>query len=105
VQSAPLTSSEKTEVLRRQAFKCNRCQADLEPIGRTPAHFFRSGPPPPAKGAPATANVVALCPSCRAKSDSDQDKHSEAKKKRQRDSEPARTAKKFVKTGFDTRKF
>jgi 5-methylcytosine-specific restriction endonuclease McrA len=104
VQSAPLTSSEKTEVLRRQAFKCNQCQADLEPIGSSPAHFYRTGMAS-AKGASATANVVALCPSCLAKSDPEPEKSSEAKKRRQRDSEPARTAKKFVKTGFDTRKF
>ena len=39
------------------------------------------------------------------KSSSDAEKASEERKRRQRDSGPARSAKKFVKSGFDTRKF
>jgi 5-methylcytosine-specific restriction endonuclease McrA len=102
VQSPPLSASEKNEVLRRQAFKCDQCQTDLEPIGSAPPHFYRKSPA--LKGAPATSNVVALCPDCHAKSSPEPSKSTE-EKRRQRDSEPARTAKKFVKSGFDTRKF
>jgi len=39
------------------------------------------------------------------KPSSDHEKASEERKRRQRDSGPARSAKKFVKSGFDTRKF
>jgi len=104
VQTTPLSSSEKTEVLRRQAFKCNQCQTDLEPVGSAPPHFYQTAPAP-TKGASATSNIVALCPSCHAKSNPGPARSAEAKKRRQRESEPARTAKKFVKSGFDTRKF
>lgn len=104
MQSPPLSASEREEVLRRQAFKCDQCQTDLEPIGSTPPHFYRKGPAP-AKRAPATTNVVALCPDCHAKSNPQASRSSEEMKRRQRDNEPTRTAKKFVKSGFDTRKF
>ena len=104
MQSAPLTPSEKTEVLRRQAFKCNECQTDLEPIGSAPPHFSHTGPAA-TRGASATTNVVALCPTCHAKSNPEAARPSEAEKRRQRESEPARSPKKFVKSGFDTRKF
>ncbi len=105
MQGAPLSSSQKTEVLRRQAFKCNQCQADLEPIGRAPPHFDYTGPVP-AKGASPTANVVALCHDCHAtRSNPEASGISDAKKRRQRESEPARKGKKFVKSGFDNKKF
>jgi len=101
---APLSSSQKREVLRRQAFKCVQCQTDLEPIGKEPPHFELVAPVA-AKGASDTANFQALCPACHAKSSSEPAKVSEDKKRLQRDSGPARSAKKFVKSGFDTRKF
>jgi 5-methylcytosine-specific restriction endonuclease McrA len=104
VKQAPLSSSQKSEVLRRQAFKCAQCQTDLEPVGREPPHFelvtAAAG-----KGAPGTANFQALCPACHAKSSSETTRVSDEKKRRQRDSGPAQSAKKFVKSGFDTRKF
>jgi len=100
-----LTSSQKNEILRRQAFKCVQCQTDLEPVGREPPHFEQTTPLATvvARG---TANFRALCPACHAtKASSDPEKASEEMKRRQRDSGPARSAKKFVKSGFDTRKF
>ena len=57
MQAAPLSSSQKTEILRRQAFKCNQCQTDLEPVGRTPPHFAPTGQPV-ARGASAITNIV-----------------------------------------------
>jgi 5-methylcytosine-specific restriction endonuclease McrA len=105
VQRVPLSPSQKTEVLRRQAFKCDQCQTDLEPIGRAPPHYEYTGPVS-TKGASATANVVALCPNCNAiKSNPDAAGLSEAKKRRHREPEPARGGKKFVKSGFDNKKF
>jgi 5-methylcytosine-specific restriction endonuclease McrA len=101
---APLSSSEKMEILRRQAFKCVQCQKDLEPVGREPPHF-ELVTPVNAKGASGTANFQALCPACHAKSSLGPANASEEKKRRQRDSGQARSAKKFVKSGFDTRKF
>jgi 5-methylcytosine-specific restriction endonuclease McrA len=103
VKQAPLTTSQKSEVLRRQAFKCAQCQTDLEPVGREPPHFELVAPVA-AKGASGTTNFVALCPACHAKSGYDPARVSD-EKKRQRDSGPARSSKKFVKSGFDTRKF
>jgi len=105
VQQPLLSPSQKSEILRRQAFKCVQCQTDLEPVGREPPHFelitaLAAG------GASGTANFRALCPACHAtKSSPDPEKASEERKRRQRDSRPARTGKKFVKSGFDTRKF
>jgi hypothetical protein len=96
-----LSSSQKSEVLRRQAFKCAQCQTDLEPVGREPPHFE----PVASKGASGTSNFQALCPACHAKSGFEPAKGSEEGKRRQRDSGPARSTKKFVKTGFDPRKF
>jgi len=105
MQTAPLSSSQKTEILRRQAFKCSRCQKDLEPVGSAPPHFEQSSPES-TKETSATSNFRALCPACHAmKSSSDSDKASDSKKRRQRESEPSRSAKRFVKSGFDTRKF
>jgi 5-methylcytosine-specific restriction endonuclease McrA len=104
MKQAPLSSSEKSEVLRRQAFKCVQCQTDLEPVGREPPHFELVAPVA-AKGASGKTNFQALCPACHAKSSSELTKASEEKRRRQRDSGPARSAKKFVKSGFDTRKF
>jgi cytochrome c5 len=103
VKQAPLSSSQKSEVLRRQAFKCAQCQTDLEPVGREPAHFELVSPLA-SKGVPGTTSFRALCPACHAKS-SAEPKVSEERKLRPRDSGPARSAKKFVKSGFDTRKF
>ena len=104
MQSPPLSASERNEVLRRQAFKCDQCQTDLEPVGSAPPHFYRKGPAPTVR-APPTTNVVALCPGCHAKSNPEPSRLSEEKKRRLRDNEPPRTPKKFVKSGFDTRKF
>jgi 5-methylcytosine-specific restriction endonuclease McrA len=104
VKQPSLTSSQKSEVLRRQAFKCAQCQTDLEPVGREPAHFAMV-PPVAAKGGSGTTNFLALCPACHAKSDYEPTRVSDEKKRRQRDSGPARSSKKFVKSGFDTRKF
>ncbi len=103
MQTASLSSSQKTEILRRQAFKCDQCQADLEPVGRAPPHFEQTAPEPK-KGASPTSNFRALCPSCRALK-SDSDKAMDSEKRRQRKSEPGRSATKFVKTGFDAKKF
>jgi 5-methylcytosine-specific restriction endonuclease McrA len=103
VQQPLLSSSQKDEVLRRQAFKCAQCQTDLEPVGREPPHF-ESTTPLAAGGASGTANFRALCPACHAESNPHPEKASE-EKRRQRNPGPARTAKKFVKSGFDTRKF
>ena len=105
MQTAPLTSSQKTEILRRQAFECEQCQTDLEPVGRSPPHFEQTAPEPK-KGASATSNFRALCPACHAiKSRSESGKASESEKRRQRKSEPGEGATKFVKTGFDAQKF
>jgi len=104
VKQAPLSSSQKSEVLRRQAFKCVQCQIDLEPVGREPPHFELMAPSA-SKSASGTTSFQALCPACHAKSGSEPTKVSEERKRRQRDSGPARSAKKFVKSGFDTRKF
>jgi len=104
VQNAPLTSSQRTEILRRQAFKCVQCQTDLEPVGSAPAHFEQVKPQA-MKGASSTANYQALCPACHAKSDSESAKASDEKRRRSRKSSDARGATKFVKSGFDTRKF
>jgi hypothetical protein len=104
VQQAPLSSTQKTEILRRQAFKCNECQTDLEPIGSAPAHFEQTSAEV-AKGASITSNFRALCPACHAASSSELAKTAEAKNRRLRESGPSRTAKKFVKKGIDTRKF
>jgi cytochrome c5 len=104
VKQAPLTSSQKSEVLRRQAFKCAQCQTDLEPVGREPPHFELVASVA-AKSASGTATFQALCSACHAKSGSESTKVSEERKRRQRDSGPVRSAKKFVKSGFDTRKF
>jgi 5-methylcytosine-specific restriction endonuclease McrA len=104
VKQAPLSSSQKSDVLRRQAFKCAQCQTDLEPVGREPPHFVLVAPVD-AKGESGTASFQALCPACHAKSSSEPAKVSEERKRRQRDSGPARSAKRFVKSGFDTRKF
>jgi 5-methylcytosine-specific restriction endonuclease McrA len=105
VQQPLLSSSQKNEILRRQAFKCIQCQTDLEPVGREPPHFELITPLA-AGGASGTTNFRALCPACHAmKSSAHPEKASEEKKRRQRDSGPARSAKKFVKSGFDTRKF
>jgi hypothetical protein len=103
VKQAPLTSSEKSEVLRRQAFKCAQCQTDLEPVGREPPHFELVSPVA-SKGASGTTGFRALCSACHAKSSSEP-KVSEERKRRQRDPGLARSTKKFVKSGFDTRKF
>jgi len=105
VQQPLLSSSQKSEVLRRQAFKCAQCQTDLEPVGREPPHFELMAPLA-AGGASGTTNFRALCPACHAmEPSSDHEKASEERKRRLRDSGPARSAKKFVKSGFDTRKF
>jgi len=104
VQQPLLSSSQKSEVLRRQAFECAQCQTDLEPVGREPPHFEQTTPSA-AGGASGTANFRALCPACHAKSSPSPEKASEERKRRQRDSGPARGTKKFVKSGFDTRKF
>jgi len=104
VPSVPLSSSEKTQILSRQAFKCNQCQTDLEPIGSAQPFFDRTGPIV-TKGSPQTSNIVALCPACYAKSKAEPSRTDDGKKRRQRESGPARGAKRFVKTGFDTRKF
>ncbi len=99
-----MSSSQKNEVLMRQAFKCVQCQTDLEPVGRETPRFEQVAPS--AEGAASgTANFRALCPACHAKSSSNPAKVSEEGKRRQRDSGPARSTKKFVKSGFDTRKF
>jgi len=104
VQQPLLSSSQKNEVLRRQAFKCAQCETDLEPVGRETPRIEEVAPSA-VGGAPGTANFRALCPACHAKSSSGPEKASEERKRSQRDSGPARSAKKFVKTGFDTRKF
>src|SRR5450759_3529017 len=102
---APLSSSQKSEVLRRQAFECANCQTDLEPVGKAPPHFELITPSA-SKGASSTSNFEALCPTCHAmRSGSGVAKSSEDSKRRQRESGPARSTKKFVKSGFDTRKF
>jgi len=89
----------------RQAFKCNQCQADLEPLGRAPPHFVREDAPT-AKGSSATANARALCPDCHSmKSSSEGASASDARKRRARESGSDRKAEKFVKTGFDNKKF
>jgi len=104
MQTGPLSNSQKIEVLRRQAFKCYQCQTDLEPVGRAPPHFVHEGESA-AKGASATADVRALCPDCHStKSSSEGAKASEARR-RARDSGSDRKAEKFVKTGFDNKKF
>ena len=104
MKQAPLSSSEKSEILRRQAFKCVHCQTDLEPVGREPP-LFELVAPVAAKVASGKASFQALCPACHAKSSSEPTKPSEERKRLQRDSGPARSTKKFVKSGFDTRKF
>ena len=104
MQTGTLSPSQKGEILRRQAFKCDQCQTDLEPVGRAPPHFVHEGASA-AKGASATANVRALCPDCHSmKSSSEGAKASEGRR-RGRDSGPDRKGEKFVKTGFDNKKF
>ena len=104
VQTGTLSPSQKSEILRRQAFKCYQCQTDLEPVGRAPPHFVRGGESA-AKGASATADVRALCPDCHStKSNSEGAKDSEARRLA-RDSGSDRKGEKFVKTGFDNKKF
>ena len=102
MHAVPLSSSQKTEVLRRQAFKCDQCQTDLEPVGSAPPHFAHILAEA-VKGASGTMNVRALCPSCQAKSGSEGGKASDEKKRRQRESN--RTAKRFIKSGYDMKKF
>lgn len=104
MQAAPLSSSQKTEILRRQAFKCNQCQTDLEPVGRTPPHFAPTGQPV-ARGASAITNIVALCPDCHAKSTPSRPKNADENRRLQRDSGPAQKGKRFVRSGFDNKKF
>ena len=104
MQTGALTASEKSEVLRRQAFKCDQCQTDLEPVGRAPARFVREGAST-AKGGSATANVRALCPDCHSKSSTEGAKASDARRRRAREPGSDRKAEKFVKTGFDNKKF
>ena len=104
MQQPLLSSSQKNEVLRRQAFKCIQCQTDLEPVGREPPHFELITPLA-AGGESGTSNFRALCPACHAMKSNPPAKASEEKNRRQRNSGPARSAKKFVKSGFDTRKF
>ena len=105
MQTAPLSSSQKTEVLRRQAFKCNQCQTDLEPVGRAPP-YFEQIKNEAMKGTSTATNFQALCPACHAmKSTPDSGKSSDEKKRHQRESDPNRSAKKFVKSGFDAKKF
>jgi 5-methylcytosine-specific restriction endonuclease McrA len=105
VQTGTLSASQKGEILRRQAFKCDQCQTDLEPVGRAPPHFVHEGAST-AKGASGTANVRALCPDCHSKkSSSEGAKGSDAKRRRARESDSNRKAEKFVKTGFDNKKF
>jgi len=103
MQTASLSSSQKTEILRRQAFKCAQCQTDLEPVGRAPPHFEQTAPEAK-KGASPTSNFRAFCPSCHAVK-SDSGKTSISDKRSQRNSEPARSRTKFVKSGFDAKKF
>jgi 5-methylcytosine-specific restriction endonuclease McrA len=104
MQTGPLSNSQKSEILRRQAFECDQCHTDLEPVGRAPPHFVHEGASA-AKGASATANVRALCPACHSmKSGSEGPRVSEARR-RARDSGSDRKAEKFVKTGFDNKKF
>jgi len=105
MQTAPLTPSQKTEILRRQAFKCNQCQTDLEPIGSAPPHFEQIGQND-TKGSSPTSNFRAFCPACHAmKAGSDSDKTSDPRKRRQGETRPSKGAMKFVKSGIDTRKF
>jgi hypothetical protein len=105
MQAAPLSPSQKTEILRRQAFKCDSCQADLEPAGRAPPHFERASPEA-AKGASATSNLRALCPACHSMGKGPRpESASDQRRRRQRESETGRGATKFVKSGVDTRKF
>jgi cytochrome c5 len=104
VQQPILSSSQKDEVLRRQAFKCAQCETDLEPVGRETPRFERVATTA-AGGAPGTASFRALCSACHAKSSSNPEKASEERTRSQRDTAPARSTKKFVKSGFDTRKF
>lgn len=102
MQQTPLTTSQKGLVLRRQAFKCFQCQADLEPAGSAPPHFEVAGPV--SKGAAAgPADVRAFCPTCRIKSGSG--KAQEEKRERERGTFTTRSGTKLVKNGFDTRKF
>ncbi len=105
MQTSSLTSSRKTEILRRQAFKCDKCQTDLEPVGRAPPHFEQTAAAPN-RGASPTSNFRALCPACHAtKSGADADKASDSEKRRQRKPEPGRSPTKFEKSGFDAKKF
>jgi hypothetical protein len=100
-----LSSSQKTEILRRQAFGCAKCQKDLEPIGNAPAHFEQITALA-AKGPPAAEDFQALCPECHAlRSGSESARTSEEEKRRLRESGRPRSTKKFVKSGIDTRKF
>src|SRR5438445_5915241 len=103
--TGPLSPSQKTEVLRRQAFECDRCHTDLEPVGRAPPHFVHEVAST-TKDASATANVRALCPTCHSTiSSSEAPKAPDAGKRRARESGSNRKAEKFVKTGFDNKKF
>jgi 5-methylcytosine-specific restriction endonuclease McrA len=105
VQTGPLSASQKSEILRRQAFECDQCQTDLEPVGKAPPRFVHEGAPPP-NGASATADVRALCPDCHSmRSSNEGAKASDARRRRARGSEPDRKPQKFVKSGFDNKKF
>ena len=104
MQRTPLTSAQKNEVLRRQAFKCGQCGTDLEPIGRARRQFGDTGWKA-TKGFDRTRNAMALCPECHAKSGPAPADTSDAKKRRQRESQPTQKGKRFVKSGFDNKKF
>ena len=103
MQQAPLSSSQKDEILRRQAFECSECQTDLEPVGKAPAHFELVKAL--SKDPPSAASFQALCPACYAKSGANPGKASNEQKRRQDRPGLSRSTTKFVKTGIDTRKF
>lgn len=104
MEMAALSPSQKTEVLRRQAFECAQCQTDLEPVGKAPPHFSHIGEQDK-KGSSVTSDVRALCPSCHAMRPATHDKAPAEKERRQREAGSNRNAKKLVKSGFDMKKF
>jgi 5-methylcytosine-specific restriction endonuclease McrA len=103
VQRASLSSSQRDEILRRQAFQCTECRTDLEPVGKAPAHFEPVNPS--SKHPSSAASFQALCPACYAKSGANPGKASDEQKRRQDRPGLSRSTTKFVKTGIDTRKF